>query len=215
MSFVDRVQEHVAAIRTTGLHITGPVDDFTIQAPAFTPEELQGEWEVIILCTKAQHTEEAAQQLAPHLTADGYVVSAQNGLNELVLARVLGAPRVVGCFVNFGGDYIAPGSILYGGRGAVVLGEISGRDTPRLHGLHALFLDFDEDAITTSNIWGYLWSKLAYGALLFATALTNDSIADALALPEYRPAYIALAREVLRVAVAQGIQPQAFNGFDR
>ena len=68
VTFVDREQEHVEAIRTTGLHITGPVDDFTIQAPAFTPEELQGEWGVIILCTKAQHTEEAAQQLAPHLS---------------------------------------------------------------------------------------------------------------------------------------------------
>ena len=31
-------------------------------------------------------------------------------------------------------------------------------------------------AITTGNIWGYLWSKLAYGALLFATALTDASI---------------------------------------
>ncbi len=33
------------------------------------------------------------------------------------------------------------------------------------------------------NIWGYLWGKLAYGARLFATALTNDSIADSLANP--------------------------------
>ena len=33
----------------------------------------------------------------------------------------------------------------------------------------------------TRNIWGYLWGKLTYGAMLFATALTNESIADALA----------------------------------
>ena len=33
----------------------------------------------------------------------------------------------------------------------------------------------------TPNIWGYLWGKEAYGAMLFATALTNESIADALA----------------------------------
>ena len=35
----------------------------------------------------------------------------------------------------------------------------------------------------TPNIWGYLWGKEAYGAMLFATALTNESIADALAMP--------------------------------
>ena len=55
---------------------------------------------------------------------------------------------------------------------------------------------------------------MAYGAQLFATALTHDSIADALADPAYRELYIALAREVLRVARAENVTPEAFNGFD-
>ncbi len=50
---------------------------------------------------------------------------------------------------------------------------------------------FEPTAILTPNIWGYLWSKLAYGALLFATALTNESIADCLAEPKFRPVFIA------------------------
>jgi 2-dehydropantoate 2-reductase len=50
--------------------------------------------------------------------------------------------------------------------------------------------------------------------MLFATALTNESIADALAMPKYRPLYIALAREMLAVAAARGVQPEAFDGFD-
>ena len=50
--------------------------------------------------------------------------------------------------------------------------------------------------------------------MLFATALTNESIADALALPAYRGLYIALAREILAVAEAQGVSPEGFDGFD-
>ena len=50
--------------------------------------------------------------------------------------------------------------------------------------------------------------------MLFATALTNDSIADALARPEYRELYIALAREILAVAAAHGVRPESFDGFD-
>jgi 2-dehydropantoate 2-reductase len=50
--------------------------------------------------------------------------------------------------------------------------------------------------------------------MLFATALTNESIADALALPRFRPLYIALAREILAVAAARGVTPEAFDGFD-
>jgi 2-dehydropantoate 2-reductase len=50
--------------------------------------------------------------------------------------------------------------------------------------------------------------------MLFVTALTNDSIADALARPEYRGVYVAVAREMLAVARARGVAPEAFDGFD-
>ena len=214
VTFVDRAADHVAAINAAGLRITGPIDQFTVQAPACTPAELSGEHEVILLCVKAQDTEEAARALHPHLRADGYVVSAQNGLNELVIADVVGPERTMGCFVNFGADYHGPGEVMFGGRGAVVVGELDGQITPRLQMLHSTLLTFEPNAIVTPNIFGYLWGKLAYGAQLFATALTNDSIADCLADPHYADLYIALAREVMRVSGAAGIQPEAFNGFN-
>ncbi len=66
----------------------------------------------------------------------------------------------------------------------------------------------------TDNIWGYLWGKLAYGAMLIATALTNDSIADCLASERHRRLFIALAREPLAVAAARKVVPEAFDGFD-
>jgi len=214
VTVVDSVAEHVAAIDRAGLCITGPISAFTARVPAYTPEAVVGEWETIILATKAHHTEAALQALRPHLTATGCVVSAQNGLNELVIAEVIGAERTVGAFVNFGADYLEPGVIHYGGRGAVVVGEIDGRLTPRAARIRDTWLDFDDRAVTTPNIWGYLWGKEAYGAMLFATALTNESIADALALPRYRELYIALAREILAVAAARGVTTEAFDGFD-
>jgi 2-dehydropantoate 2-reductase len=179
---VDVAAEHVAAINERGLTIEGPIGEFTQQIPCLTPDRLQGRYQRTLLCVKAQHTAVAAAAMRPLLADDGYVVSAQNGLNERVIAEIVGRARTIGAFVNFGADYLGPGRVFYGGRGAVVLGEIDGRMTPRLAALHETLRDFEPEAITTDNIWGYLWGKLAYGALLFATALTNDSIADALAL---------------------------------
>jgi 2-dehydropantoate 2-reductase len=86
--------------------------------------------------------------------------------------------------------------------------------TPRVTAVCDAWRSFDPRAIVTPNIWGYLWGKEAYGAMLFATALTNESIADALAMPAYRYLYIALAREILAVASARGVRPEAFDGFD-
>ena len=214
VTFVDLAFEHVEAIRDGGLHVVGPLETFRVEAPAFTPEQLEGTWDTVLLCTKAQDTEAAGLALAPHLSASGVVVSVQNGLNPLVLNPLLGPERVMGSFVNFGADLLGPGRVQYSGRGAVVLGEQDGSVTARAQSLHALFSEFDPEAILSSNIYGYLWSKLAYGALLFATAVTPDSIADALERVENRELLIELGREVLRVAYAENIVPEAFNGFD-
>jgi 2-dehydropantoate 2-reductase len=211
---VDRDVRHVEAIRNGGLRITGPVEAFTVPVRALEPGEVEGRFPVILLAVKAHHTEKAARDLEPHLTEDGYVVSVQNGLNERVLARLLGAHRVVGCFVNFGADVLEPGVVMRGNRGAVVVGELDGTETERVREAHQLLCLFEPDAVLTRNIWGFLWGKLAYGAILFATALTDASIADVLDSRRHRPVLTELAREVMRVAHARGISPEAFDGFD-
>ena len=212
--FVDIVEEHVAAINQSGLHISGPVETFTVQAKAVTPEQLDEEYQTILLCTKAQHTRQATESLVGWLAADGFVMSVQNGLNELVIQEIVGRGRTVGAFVNFGADYLGPGSIFFGGRGAVVIGELDGSITERLRQMEALFLHFDEHTRITDDLWGYLWGKEAYGAMLFITALTHEPIADALADANYRPLYIKAAQEILHLADKIGVQPRAFNGFE-
>lgn len=212
--FVDNVREHVDAINAKGLQIVGPLLQATVEARAYLPEQLTGTYEAIFLCVKALHTVAAAQALAPHLAAGGSVVSAQNGLNELTIADVVGRQRTIGCFVNFGADYLEPGVVQYSGRGAVVVGELDGQRTGRIAGIHKLLLDFEPNAVLTENIWGYLWGKLIYGAQLFATALTNEGIADCLAEPKFRPVLTVLGQEVGAVAKANGVTTEAFNGFD-
>jgi len=211
---VDTASDHVDAINRDGLEITGPVDAFKVKARALLPERLSGTFARVVLAVKAHHTEIATAALSPHLDANGFVLSAQNGLNELTIARIVGEKRTMGCFVNFGADWHAPGKILYGNRGAVVVGEIDGSRTARAREMHDLLRVFEPDAILTDDIWGYLWGKLGYGALLFATALTNESMSDALASPRHRDAFAALGREVMQVARAKGVTPRGFNGFE-
>ncbi|WP_299881796.1 ketopantoate reductase family protein [uncultured Sulfitobacter sp.] len=211
---VDIVPEHVRACATTGLVIEGPVAAFTQVVPCVTPDQLEGSYSRIVLAVKAQATEAALAQLTPHLAEDGYVLSAQNGLNEHVIARHIGVARTMGAFVNYGADWIGPGRILFGNRGAVVVGEAAGPPQDRTAGMHKLLQVFEPEAVLTEDIWAYLWGKLGYGAMLFATALTPDSMTENFADPERGPALMGLAREVMRTAVAEGVDPKPFNGFD-
>jgi len=210
---VDTNPHHIRAIRDRGLSIVGFVEQFTQPIRIATPDEVRGVWDTVFLCVKAPQTAAAARQLAPHVADDGVVVSLQNGFNELEIAAAVGRSRTMGAFINFGADVVDPGVVHYGGRGAVVVGELDGQLTPRLVRVHRILVDFAPDATVTHNIWGYLWGKMGYGAILFASALTEASIVDVLAARDVRPALVALARETMSVAVAEGVKPMGFNGY--
>ena len=212
--FVDKVLEHIRAINHRGLRISGPVADYSVAARAVHASDLAGSFPVIFLCVKAHHTSQAMNELASHLDADGFVVSIQNGLCELEIAERLGQSRTVGAFVNFGADYMGPGVIHRGNRGAVVVGEMDGSMTPRVREVHGLLRLFEPGAVLTENIMGYLWGKLAYASLLFATALTDDSIAEILDEEAFRPILTSLARETVSVALGGGVRLEGFDGFD-
>ncbi len=209
--FVDRDVDHVRAMHSRGLTIRGFDETFTVPVEATTPDALPDRLDTVLLACKAPATESAVASFADRLAFDGCVISLQNGLNELVIARRLGEQRTVGAFVNFSADYLEPGVIHFAGRGTFVIGELNGELTPRLASLQHVLGHWGV-VRTTDNIWGYLWGKQAYGAMLFATALTNDSMADA--IDQHRQVVVALAREVLGVAAALHVEPRGFDGFE-
>jgi 2-dehydropantoate 2-reductase len=199
---------HVAAINADGLGIEGPVEELHVRVPAVTPADLPDGLGAVLLAVKAQDTDEALSAVVPRLLPDGFVVSLQNGVNEPLIATRVGEERTVGAFVNFGADWVAPGRIFLGGRGALYVGELDGRRSDRVERLLADL----PDAKATSNILGFLWAKEAYGAMLFATAVSDLSIADALAEPRFRGVFVQLAREVLAAAP---VPVEPFDGFDQ
>ncbi len=217
--FVDTAHDHVDTIASGGLAIEGK-DEFRVMVPATTPRGLAKvlggrDPEIVMLAVKAQDTQEALEVVVPFLGPDSYVVSMQNGLNERVIAARIGAGRTVGAFVNFGADYLAPGRIIYGGGGALYLGELDGRLTPRVGRLgQVLRQAFLANTTVTSNIWGYLWGKMGYASMLFATAVVDETMANVLADPANEALLAGLAGEVARVADAEGIRCEAFDGYD-
>jgi len=110
-------------------------------------------------------------------------------------------------FVNFGADWLEPGLIMQGNVGTFRVGEPGGGISERVLEL-AQVLPYAE---ATGNIMGFLWGKEAYGAMLYAGAVSDLSIADSLEDPRWRPLMLAIAREVLAQAP---VRPESFDGFD-
>jgi len=210
---VDADEQHVAAINAYGLRIEGPVEEFTVRVDAVTPDALPdrvgpGGIGAAVVAVKSLHTASAAAPLADLLAPDGFVLTTQNGLTADTLAAAVGAERVVASFINVGADYLEPGRILQGNVAAFRIGELAGGAiTPRV-GLLADSLPY---ALPTDNVLGYLWGKEAYGAMLWAGAVSDLTIADSLSLPRYRQLMVAVAQEAIDQAP---VRVESFDGFE-
>lgn len=211
---VDSNQDHVDAIAANGLKIIGPIEQFTQQLDIVHLDQVPGTIKKVYLATKSLHTAQAIRQIAPLLADDGYVVSWQNGLNEYEIASVIGKERTIGAFFNFSGDILEPGVINFGGRGDTVVGEMDGIMTERVREIHKNMQIFNKQSVLTDNIFGYLWSKNGYGAMLFAEAITERGITEMFEMEKWHQVLIHLGREIVSVATAEGIELLPFNGFD-
>jgi 2-dehydropantoate 2-reductase len=208
ITLCDADEAHVAAIREHGLIIEGPVSEFAVAAHAITPDELPDRISRTIVAVKSLHTRAAAELLRNRLAPDGYVLTVQNGLTAHTLIEAVGRDRVISSLVNFGADVMAPGRIMQGNVGTFRVGELDGSlITPRVLDL-AQALPY---AKPTDNVLGFLWGKEAYGAMLWAGAVSDLTIVEHLEDPRYRPVMIAIAREVLAQAP---VRVESFDGFD-
>jgi 2-dehydropantoate 2-reductase len=211
---VDAVAEHVAAMNADGLAVETGQGAWTARVRAVTPERLGGDLGLVLLSVKSQHTGAALDVLAPRLAASGTIVSLQNGLNEEAIAERIGAPRTIGCLVNWAADWLEPGRIQHGGSGAFVVGELDGSPSGRVKDLADLLGAVTETRVT-DNIRGYKWAKHVYAALLVATAVVDAHVYEVVERsPAVQRTLVALVAEGMAVAAGLGVRLEPFDEFD-
>jgi 2-dehydropantoate 2-reductase len=210
---VDKAEDHVAAINAGGLTIERRDGAYTVPARAITPDKLGPGLDLVLLAVKSQDTPAALQVLVPRLAEPGAIVSMQNGLNEELIAAAVGERRTVGCLVNWAADWTAPGRILHGGEGALVLGELDGRPSARVDAL-AKLLEVVAPTRVSDNILGYTWAKHVYGALLVATAVVDAHVYEVVERsPAVQQMLVALVIENMDVAERAGIRLEPFDEY--
>src|SRR5205807_330274 len=93
VTLIDAWPEHVQAVRDNGLRVSGVRGEHRVQLPALHIGEalqLEDQVDLLIVAVKSYDTAWVATLTAPLLRAGGFVLSAQNGLNEETLAAHLG-----------------------------------------------------------------------------------------------------------------------------
>ena len=220
VTVIDAWPEHVEAMRSGGLKIIGmvPSESMQIRIPAMHVTEVRrlaksSPVDIAIVSVKSYDTLWATALIAPYLAPDGYVVSAQNSINEARIASIVGWERTVGCVVgnNFAVDLIEAGVVKRTmprdpSVKSLELGEVHGRVTPRVRELADIMAGVDSCSIT-SNLWGVRWSKLCVNGMRNAlSAVTGMNGNERDSHDEVRRIGIRLGSEAVRVGQALGYQ---------
>jgi 2-dehydropantoate 2-reductase len=228
VTLIDPWPEHIETIRKNGLHLSGMTDEETsiVKLPTMHLTEVQSiskqkPIDIAIVSMKSYDTEWATTMIRPYLSAQGFVVSAQNSINEEKIASIVGWGRTVGCIVanNFGVDLYEAGHIRRTmprdfNYPSLFFGETHGRSTPRVEELAEMASKIDGAAVTP-NLWGDRWSKLCVNGMRNGvSAATGMGGNERDKHDIIRRVVIKLGGEAVRVGRALGYELEKITGIE-
>jgi 2-dehydropantoate 2-reductase len=205
---VDVSKDAVRAINDAGLRIEEKDGSQSLVPVRATvdPKSI-GPVDLIINFVKCYHTEAAVGAAGPMLNSETPVLTLQNGWgNADRIASLVGQDRVLVGLTYHSGTLIGPGQVKHPGIGMTYVGELDGRETPRLLRVAAALRQAGFETTVTPRILDEVWKKLALNACALPTAALLRFFAHELAIyDDARAGMAAILREVVAVAKAQGI----------
>ncbi len=219
---------HLAAIQKNGLKLEwhdGKVQ--TARMKAVNKPADAGKQDIVVLAVKAHFLDQVVRDIDALLGPDTIVLTVQNGLPWWYFQR-LGGPydnhrldsldpsgvltshidpkRLIGCVVYPAAAATAPGVIHHVEGDRFPVGELDGKETPRVRELHDVFIKAGLKSMVLPDIRSEIWLK-AWGNLSFnpISALTHATLVDICQFAETRALAAAMMKEAQDIAQKLGV----------
>jgi 2-dehydropantoate 2-reductase len=203
---------HVQATKRDGLKLDLATSSATeiVQIGASTELSSLQSADLVLFCVKSTDSASVARQMAPHLAPHALIMSLQNGVENAALIAQQVPHAVIPCVVYVAAEMPAPGCVKHHGRGELVMGTMQAsrlKDPQKtLQDIVALLGSAQVSVQISQNVMAELWSKLmincAFNAISGLAQIQYEKLA---ALESVRATQTALVKEVIAVALADGI----------
>lgn len=205
---IKRSEDHVGAINSRGLQISGVRGDRVIKAKAATDPKTVGQVDLIFFMVKSFHTEEAAMDCLPMVGTDTTILTLQNGVdNAEKIGNVVGREKVMAGSSTHNAVFIKPGHVHHAMEGTTIIGEMNGSITNRARRISQVLNNAGIKTEISSNILGVLWTKLLLAvSVMPLNAVTDLSPAEMIQIPELKDVMTKVVQEAVNVASATGIR---------
>ena len=223
VTLIDMWGQHVDTMKSDGLRASGAQEDFTVPVKSMHLAEVprtNQPFDIAFLSMKSYDTEWAAHFIKRFLSPTGMLLSAQNCMNDALVASIVGHNRAVGCVLSTISVALwEPGHVHRGGepgrdRGYTVfrVGELHGRITKRVEELAEMLSCVDSSKVT-SNIWGERWSKLTTNSSSNpVTSMTGLGSLGVAQNPRARLVQIQISKESVLVGQALNYEIESIRG---
>jgi len=208
VTFVDKWEEHINALNSKGLQLTGVGGDRTLKVKASSDVASLGTFDVVIVQCKATDTTTATASAKHLLHEETVAVSFQNGLgNEDMMAEVLGsADQVFGGQTLEGANMEGPGCARIHTNLSSYMGEWKGGASERCGNLCKIFTEAGLQTIEDADMKKKIWMKAVYNCVVSPlSTLTNLAHKDVYCRPDANYLADIIIKEALAVARAEGL----------
>ncbi|GAC1538251.1 MAG: 2-dehydropantoate 2-reductase [Ramlibacter sp.] len=193
---LDALQLHGLRLQANGETVSAPVRSTS------DPAQL-GVQDLVVIAVKAPAMAQVAQAIAPLLGPRTMVLTAMNGVPwwffegfggslagtrlhavdpHGAIARAIAGHHIVGCVIHASCSLHGPGLVRHHFGNKLILGEPSGKKTPRVQELVALFARAGHEVVLSDQIqqdaWYKLWGNMTVNPISAVTGATTDCILD-------------------------------------
>ncbi len=197
------------AMKRYGLTVRSANGDVTIHPVTATDDPAEiGTVDIVLICVKLWHIDNAAELIRPLLVDGTGVVSLQNGVYaEERLTKILGAAHVMGGVAQIIAAVSEPGVIVHTGKMArLEFGELRSPCSGRAAALLAACERAGIDAAILEDVNEAIWRKFVFiSTFSAATCLTRLPIGPIRADEAGRALIATLLEEAASVARAKGV----------
>jgi 2-dehydropantoate 2-reductase len=218
---IDQWAAHIEKIRRDGLKLTALDGEFTVPAKALHISDvsnLREQFDIVYLSVKSFDTRWSTYLIEPFLKPTGFILPAQNSMNDETVASIVGFSRTVGCVPSISVGVYEPGHVIRTDpitTHCFTIGELFGLVTNRVHGVVDTLKVMGPSEATT-NIWGARWAKLVINCMMNALAGILGTKKDSLDDDQMNTANlirVVTGGEVVRVAQALGVAVEPILGI--
>lgn len=210
VTLIDYWDEHVAQIQQHEVEIQTEDDTYQLDIKAIHPHEIDTQYDLIIILTKAMQSVEMLQDLKRYdaIKPDTAVLTMMNGLGHHErFSQVIPMSQIFLAVTVWTAGLRGPGQLLLEGTGGIGLQRADGEADARTSAINDIFNDAGLNSTISEDVFQSVWSKATLNSVVNPLCTILNKRIGAFAEYEATLDMIKpIIKEIVAVAAARDVQ---------